>query len=75
MFDIPEKSKLARNLLRRKLKNLGMYNIQRSVFAYPHDCRQELNFIAEHYGIGKYCTYAEVSYSDIDKELRKFFNL
>lgn len=75
LFDIPEKSRLARNMLRRKLKDLGMYNIQRSVFAYPYDCRKELDFIADYYGIGRYATYAEVSYSDINKELRKHFRL
>lgn len=75
IFDIPEKDRLARNLLRRKLKNLGMYNFQRSTFAYPYDCREELKFISEHYSISKYTTYAEVDYSDIDKELRKFFQL
>lgn len=75
IFDIPEKSRLARDLLRRKLKDLGMYNIQRSVFAYPYDCRTELDFLGKHYGIERFTTYAEVSYSDLDKELRKFFHL
>ena len=73
IFDIPEKSRLARNMLRRKLKDLGMYNMQRSVYAYPHDCRRELEFIAEYYGIARYAVYAEVSYLDVDKELRRSF--
>lgn len=73
IFDIPEKSRISRDLLRMKLKELGMCNIQRSVFAYPYDCRGELVFISDYYGVTKYCTYAEVGYSDIDKELRKHF--
>lgn len=75
IFDIPEKFRIARDLLRMKLKELGMYNIQRSVFAYPYDCRGELAFISQHFGVDKYTTYAEVSYSDIDQELRNYFNI
>lgn len=74
-FDIPEKDKISRNLLRRKLKNLGMFNIQRSVFAYPYDCLPELEFISDHYGVSKHSAFMEVSYTDIDKELRRFFRL
>lgn len=74
-FDIPEKYRLARNMLRRKLKNLGMYNMQRSVFVYPHDCGKDLEFIVDYYGVERYATYAEVSYIDIDKELRKYFKI
>src|SRR3989344_461179 len=51
IFDIPEKQKSMRDLLSRKLKDLGMFHIQRSVFAYPFDCREELEFITEHYKV------------------------
>ncbi len=73
IFDIPENQRGQRDYLRRKLKQLGLYNIQRSVFAYPYDCRGELNFVANYYNIAKYATYAEVNYTDIDKELKKHF--
>lgn len=73
IFDIPEKHRSARDTLRRKLKDLGMYNIQRSVFAYPYDCRKELEFIADYYRIAEYATYVETAFIDIDKELRKHF--
>lgn len=73
IFDIPEKNRSARNQLRQKLKDLGMYNVQRSVFVYPYDCRQELEFIGDYYRIARYATYAEVNYSDIDNLLRRFF--
>lgn len=73
IFDIPEKYRSARDTLRAKLKSMGMYNIQRSVFAYPFDCREELEFLGEYYEVSDYSTYVETSYSDIDKELRKYF--
>lgn len=73
VFDIPEKMRFERDYLRRKLKQLGLYNIQRSVFAYPYDCRKELEFISNYYDLEKYTTYAEVSYTDIDWELTRRF--
>lgn len=73
IFDIPEEDRMARNMLRRKLKDLGMYNMQRSVFVYPYDCRKELEFISDHYGVARYATYLETNYIDIDKELRRYF--
>ncbi len=75
IFDIPEKYRSARDTLRTKLKSLGMYNIQRSVFVYPFDCREELEFIGEYYGVSDYSTYVETGYMDIDKELRKYFKV
>lgn len=74
-FDIPEEFKSARNMLRSKLKSLGCHNIQRSLFAYPHDCRRELELVADHYKVSKYTLYAEVTYIDLDKELRKYYKL
>ena len=74
-FDIPEKYRGARDVLRKKLKELGLYNIQRSVFVYPFDCKKELQFISEYYRLAKYTTYAEVISIDIDKELRQHFKL
>lgn len=75
IFDIPEELRDKRDYLRRKLKGLGLYNIQRSVFAYPYDCRTELEFVSNYYNLAKYTTYAEVSYTDIDKELKKHFKM
>ncbi|MDP3741281.1 MAG: hypothetical protein Q8R08_03050 [bacterium] len=73
IFDIPEKYRYARGAMRKKIKDLGLYNIQRSVFAYPYDCREELELISEYYGLGKYCTYLETNNIDVDKELRRYF--
>ncbi|MBI4050405.1 MAG: hypothetical protein HY396_00295 [Candidatus Doudnabacteria bacterium] len=73
IFDIPEEIRSRRDSLRQKLKSLGIYNIQRSVFAYPFDCRKELEFIAGYYNVQKFTTYAEADYIDIDRELKKHF--
>ena len=74
-FDIPEEFRNARNMMRRKIKALGCYNIQRSLFVYPYDCMKELQQVADHYKVAKYTVFAEVGYIDVDKELCKFFKL
>lgn len=73
VFDIPEAMRSRRDSLRRKLKNMGMYNIQRSVFVYPYDCRKELSFVSGYYDLDRFTTYAEVAYTDIDRELKSYF--
>ncbi|MBI4050781.1 MAG: hypothetical protein HY396_02280 [Candidatus Doudnabacteria bacterium] len=73
VFDIPEEKRYVRDLLRDKLKELGLYNAQRSVFVYPYDCRNELAFISNYFNLYKYTTYAQADYIDIDRELRHHF--
>lgn len=45
VFDIPEQKKKARDALRNKLKLLGLYPVQDSVFLTPHNCEKEIDFI------------------------------
>jgi DNA-binding transcriptional regulator PaaX len=75
IFDIPEEFRNERNLLRRKLKLLGCYNIQRSTFVYPYPCQKELESVAGYYEVSKYTLYAETVYIDIGKELKKYFGV
>ncbi len=75
VFDVPERHRYSRDAIRQKLKKLGMYNLQRSVLAYPHGCQKELEQIAEYYMLDEYYTYVETNYIDIDKELRRYFHL
>jgi DNA-binding transcriptional regulator PaaX len=50
IFDIPTKPKIynqAREALRNKIKKLGFYQMQKSVWAYPYECEDEILFVAE----------------------------
>lgn len=47
IFDIPEKKKKAREALRNKLRELGFRELQKSVFIFPYECEDEINFIVE----------------------------
>lgn len=57
MFDIPTKPKIynqAREALRNKIKELGFYQMQKSVWVYPYECEDEILFIAEAFSVEKY---------------------
>lgn len=46
IFDIPEKHKVSRNVLRSKLLVLGFLKIQESVYVYPFECTEEITQIS-----------------------------
>src|SRR3990172_3175946 len=45
IFDIPKSQNRARNVLRATLKNLGLYQLQKSCYVYPYECKKEIDFI------------------------------
>lgn len=75
IFDIPEKLKNARNALRNKIKELGFYELQKSVFVLPYECRDEINFIIEFYNLRKYVRYGTFDFIDNDLHLKTIFHL
>lgn len=74
-FDIPEKYKWGRNALRKKLKELGFCEFQKSVFAFPHECEDEIDFVVEYYNIRKYVRYAIIEHIDNDLYLKNNFKM
>ncbi len=49
LFDIPERQKKAREALRTHLTQIGLKELQKSVFIHPHPCADEVDFIVELY--------------------------
>jgi len=74
LFDIPETRKRGRDALRRKLKELGCCELQKSIFAWPYDCDKEINFIARFFNLTPHIIYVKASIQN-DHRLRKFFKL
>ncbi|MBI4134753.1 MAG: CRISPR-associated endonuclease Cas2 [Candidatus Sungbacteria bacterium] len=75
LFDVPEKEKNLRDTLRRHLKQLGFYELQKSVFVFPYPCIKELDFLIEFYRARKYVRYLEADLADNALHLRKHFSL
>ena len=75
IFDIPEKIKTSRNALREKLKEMGFYELQKSVFVFPYECKDEIDFIIEFFNLRKYVRYGIFDFIDNDLHLKKIFHL
>jgi hypothetical protein len=75
IFDIPERLKYAREWLSRKLKEIGMYQLQKSVYVYPFECKDELDFVIEYFGLRPYVRFGLLKEIDNELHLRKIFDL
>ncbi|SRR3989339_461241 len=78
IFDIPTKPKIynqAREALRGKIKELGFYQIQKSVWVFPYECEDELLFIAEIFGVQKYIEILTVEELLNGRKLKQIFKL
>ena len=75
IFDIPEKMRKGRDALREKIKELGFYELQKSVFVFPYECCDEINFIIEFFGLRKYVRFGILDYIDNNFHLKEIFGL
>lgn len=75
LFDVPEKQKRLRDVLRYYFKNMGMIELQKSVFVHPYDCKNEIDFIIELHNARKYVRFIEAFHIDNELHLKKKFNL
>ena len=75
IFDIPEDKKRVRNAINYKLKDLGFEPLQKSVFVFPYECRNEIDFVGEFFYVRKCIKYLEIRDVDDDRKLRKKFCL
>lgn len=73
VFDIPEKKKQARNALTEKIRELGLLMFQKSVWIYPYDCKDEIDFIAQFFEVGRYVHYIVTKSITNDSLLRERF--
>jgi DNA-binding transcriptional regulator PaaX len=74
-FDIPAGDGSARTVFQRKLRSLGFFQMQRSVYVYPYPCRKEVAYLREIYGIPHDVKLATVEHLENDEDLRKIFHL
>jgi len=75
IFDIPEKNKKARKALSKKLNDMEFFPFQKSVFVCPFECANEIEFVAEFFGVKKYVKRILVKEIENDEFLRSFYNL
>ncbi len=51
IFDIPDLNRIKREAFRGKLREIGFYQLQKSVWINPYDCRDEIELLREFFGL------------------------
>jgi DNA-binding transcriptional regulator PaaX len=75
IFDVPERFKKGRDALASRLKKIDFHPIQKSVFIYPYECKNEIDFIVEIFDLKPYVRFIVAKSTDIDLELKEIFGL
>ena len=75
IFDIPEKNGKARRALSQKLNEMEFFPLQKSVFVCPFECKDEIDFVAEFFGIKKYVRFVLAKNIENDEFIRSYYNL
>jgi len=75
IFDIPEKRRGGREALRDKLKQLGFYQLQKSCFVHPFDCKSEIDFVSELFEVSPYVNFILAKEIEGQVVLKKIFGL
>src|SRR3989344_1143794 len=75
MFDIPEKLRRLRDSLRIHFREIGLVELQKSVFVYPYSCDREIEFILEFYNAKKHVRFILADSVDNQLHLMKKFDL
>jgi len=75
IFDIPENNRGARDLFRQLIKNLGFYELQKSVFVHPFPCFDEIEYLRQVCGTGVSVRCLIAEKIEDEGDLLNFFNL
>lgn len=76
IFDIPQELHKNRNYFRDKLKSLGFYMLQKSVFVFPYPCEEELNSICRRLNVSDYVDIIKAdSIGFKEEEIKKYFDI
>lgn len=75
IFDVPTKFNSAREALRRKMKELGFKQLQKSVWVHPYDCEDEILFVAEIFEVEKYVEVITAEKVLHEKVLKQAFKI
>ena len=76
IFDITDKHKIKREALRGKIKELGLFQLQKSVWVCPYEFQEEMNILRGFFQLNKSEMKIIVA-SEIENDfiIKKFFNI
>lgn len=75
IYDLPKFLKYKRQILSDYLKAWKFYPLQESVFLHAYPCEQQIYFLRDYLGIGKYVRYIKAVKIENDEMFREFFGV
>lgn len=75
VFDIPERHREVRDVLRAKIRELGFVQLQKSVFITPWPCKEIVEQIQKIYRADQYIRYIEAVTFDGEEAFRERFKV
>lgn len=75
IFDIKDKDRIKREALRGKIKELGLFQLQKSVWIYPYDFQPEINLLRDFFKLtDKEIQIIVADKIENDREAKNFFS-
>ncbi len=76
IFDVQEMKKSHREALRGKLKQLGFFLLQKSVWVHPFDCRSEIKLLRDFFNLSlqEMCLIT-ADHIEHDQKVKEFFKI
>lgn len=75
IFDVPKEKNEKRDFFRLKLREFGFYQLQKSVWAYPYECKKEIAILRELLGIPSCVKFITACELEEDEKILKHFKL
>lgn len=75
VFDIPTAKKSTADLFRYQLKNMGLANLQKSIWIHPYECRDQVYYLAGNLFIKPYVRYIVAEEVAGEEDLKWRFGL
>lgn len=75
IFDVPKEKNKTRDIFRLKLREFGFYQLQKSVWIYPHECLKEIVLLRKLLNIIPNVKIITSSELEADEKILKHFRL
>lgn len=75
LYDVPRQKKNLGDTIRRTIVNFGFLAIQKSVYIYPYQCFDQVEYIRQYYGLTDCIQYMVVEHIEYDQAYKTYFNL
>lgn len=74
-YDIPEIYRESRNILREVLERNNFYQIQKSLWACPYNCEEEIAILLKNLNLSEFVVFLTTDKLSNQKEMMGYFNL